>query len=73
LETLFQVLLVQFVGEVFGCYKGGLTGAQHGWCILFGAIGWIWQLFLNVLARGPLAQDEEDAMKPQFDEDEEEK
>jgi magnesium-transporting ATPase (P-type) len=55
LETLFQVLLVQFVGEVFGCYKGGLTGMQHGYCILFGVIGWIWQLCLNVLARGPLA------------------
>jgi len=55
LETLFQVLLVQFVGEVFGCYKGGLTGMQHGYCVMFGVIGWVWQLCLNVLARGPLA------------------
>jgi len=69
LETVFQVLLVQFVGEVFGCYKGGLTGTQHLWCILFGAIGWIWQLILNLLARGPLAQDEEEAIKPQLEEE----
>ena len=68
-ETLCQVCLVQFVGEVFGCYKGGLTGAQHGWCILFGLIGWVWQLVLNLLARGPLALSEEEEMRPEFDDE----
>merc|ERR1712195_224671 len=64
IETFLQIILVQFGGSAFGCVPGGLTGAQHGWCILFGVIGWIWQLCLNVLARGPLAVSEEDSIKP---------
>lgn len=64
IETFLQIILVQFGGSAFGCVPGGLTGAQHGWCILFGLLGWIWQLCLNVLARGPLAVSEEDSIKP---------
>jgi len=64
IETFMQIILVQFGGSAFGCVPGGLTGAQHGWCILFGVIGWIWQLVLNLLARGPLAVSEEESIKP---------
>merc|ERR1711934_1318805 len=42
IETFLQIILVQFGGSAFGCVPGGLTGAQHGWCILFGLLGWIW-------------------------------
>ena len=68
LETLFQVLIVQFGGSVIGCYAGGLTGLQHMWCVIFGLIGWIWQLCLNFLAKGVFAEsaeveDEETAPK----------
>lgn len=66
LETLFQVLIVQFGGSIIGCYAGGLTGMQHGYCILFGVIGWFWQEVLNFLAKGPLAlaEEEEESTQP---------
>jgi magnesium-transporting ATPase (P-type) len=56
IETVLQVLLVQFAGTVFKCYTGGLTGYQWGMCILFGFLGWIWQLVLNVLAKTVFAE-----------------
>jgi Ca2+ transporting ATPase len=63
LETTLQVLLVQFAGDVFKCYKGGLTGTQWGFCILFGLLGWIWQLALNILARTVFREAEEEGNK----------
>ena len=60
METLGQVLFTQFGGNIFGVYGGGtsytgstinsgLTGVQWIYCILFGVIGWIWQLALNLI------------------------
>lgn len=46
-ELLLQILFVQAAGPAAGCYSLGLTGGQWAWCILFGALGWGWQLFLN--------------------------
>jgi magnesium-transporting ATPase (P-type) len=63
IETVLQVLLVQFAGTVFKCYTGGLTGSQWGYCILFGFLGWIWQLVLNVLATTVFAEVVEEGNK----------
>merc|ERR1712224_299327 len=57
LESLGQVLFTQFGGNIFGVYGGGkdnsphsgLTGGQWLYCILFGFIGWFWQLVLNYI------------------------
>lgn len=67
IETTLQVLLVQFAGTVFKCYTGGLTGMQWGYCILFGFLGWIWQLVLNVLAKTVFAEVEEEGNKAVVD------
>jgi len=63
IETILQVLLVQFAGTVFKCYTGGLTGLQWGYCILFAFLGWIWQLVLNVLAKTVFADVVEEGNK----------
>ena len=42
---------------------GGLTGSQWGFCILFGFLGWVWQLVLNVLAKTVFAEKEEEGNK----------
>jgi magnesium-transporting ATPase (P-type) len=49
-EFAMQIAFTYF-GDAFGSYNYGLTGYQWIWCIIFGAIGWIWQLGLNALSR----------------------
>ena len=48
-EMGLQILFVQAFGSVVGCVPGGLTGGQWGWSILFGFLGWIWQLCINMI------------------------
>lgn len=48
-EFLLQILFVQLAGPAAGCYNLGLTGGQWGFCIMFGVIGWGWQLVLNLV------------------------
>ena len=53
-EMGLQILFVQAFGSVVGCVPGGLTGGQWGWSILFGFLGWIWQLCINmIMANAP--------------------
>lgn len=55
IESIGQVIIAQCSGEAFGVYHNpdeackGLTGSQWGYALLFGFIGWIWQLILNLL------------------------
>ena len=50
-ELGLQILFVQAFGAVVGCVPGGLTGGQWLWCCLFGLIGWVWQLGINILMK----------------------
>ena len=49
IELGLQALFVQALGAPVGCVPGGLTGGQWGWCLLFGLIGWFYQLAINVV------------------------
>merc|ERR1712167_419112 len=48
-ELGLQALFVQALGAPVGCVPGGLTGGQWGWCLLFGLIGWFYQLAINMV------------------------
>ena len=48
-ELGLQFVFVQAMGAPVGCYPLGLTGGQWGWCLLFGLIGWFYQLAINVV------------------------
>ena len=61
-ELGLQILFVQAFGAVVGCVPGGLTGGQWGWSILFGFIGWIWQLGINMMMK-PLNSAETEEIK----------
>ena len=54
-EMGLQILFVQAFGSVVGCVPGGLTGGQWCWSILFGFLGWIWQLCINMVMARPFA------------------
>ena len=62
-ELGLQILFVQAFGAVVGCVPGGLTGGQWGWCILFGFIGWVWQLGINMLMKTFFAGEVKDEIK----------
>uniref|UniRef100_A0A7S2CJZ4 Cation-transporting P-type ATPase N-terminal domain-containing protein n=2 Tax=Octactis speculum TaxID=3111310 RepID=A0A7S2CJZ4_9STRA len=47
IEFVLQFFFVQFIGSVVGCYPKGLTGSQWGYSLLFGFVGWLWQLVIN--------------------------
>ena len=49
-EFCMQIAFTYF-GDSFGSYNYGLTGYQWLWCVIFGAIGWIWQLGLNAVSQ----------------------
>jgi magnesium-transporting ATPase (P-type) len=44
IEFIMQFGFVQFLGSAVGCYKGGLTWKQWGFCLAFAAGCWIWQV-----------------------------
>ena len=48
-ELGLQFVFVQAMGAPVGCHPLGLTGGQWGWCLLFGLIGWFYQLAINVV------------------------
>merc|ERR1711871_658801 len=62
-ELGLQILFVQAFGAVVGCVPGGLTGGQWLWCCLFGLIGWVWQLGINILMKTFFAGEEKDEIK----------
>jgi magnesium-transporting ATPase (P-type) len=63
LELGLQILFVQAFGAPVGCSPLGLTGAQWGWCLLFGFIGWIWQVGINFLFKQFWPKESEDDVK----------
>jgi len=44
-----QVLLGQYGGVFFSCYRLGLSGVQWGICIGFGATGFIVNIFNKLI------------------------
>jgi len=62
-ELGLQALFVQALGAPVGCVPGGLTGGQWGWCLLFGLIGWGYQLAINMAFDVLFPEDETDDVK----------
>jgi len=63
LELGLQILFVQFFGAPVGCSPKGLTGGQWAWCLLFGLIGWVWQIGINILFQQFWPKESEDDLK----------
>merc|ERR1711988_1391201 len=62
-ELGLQALFVQALGAPVGCVPGGLTGGQWLWCCLFGLIGWVWQLGINILMKTVCTGEVKDEIK----------
>jgi len=48
-EFGMQIAFTYF-GDSFGSYNYGITWYQWVWCLIFGFVGWLWQLVLNQFA-----------------------